>query len=351
MTDATKDGTPSIVHCALHCSSTIIHIHFMILFVSFSSSVSEFDRRHVITCVACNLRVRSGDVTNSLIGSDLVYPVLNVYGCVRTVRSHPNLELGSMYSRSTAHILMIISDITATWWHHLVFKYHPIETTRFFIIWLEVNGTPPRCPCIGTVHQVSAMLRISEPYLQLCHLMQNTAVAAQITRTLQHMMGNLHSPELMVYCLLCVLLSDNILVPFSYEETVKLCKCKMFLVAELLFKVCNPSILSSSSSQDPLTSSQLTMSLQWSWHERADPIASRADASSFRIRNPIMQIKWPTTRPMNGPLSQWFTLHLTFHPLGHCCDSHAGGDMSPVTMWCCNGAHNILSKGKMTLQK
>ena len=141
---------------------------------------------------------------------------------------------------------MIISDITATWWHHLVFKYHPIETTRFFIIWLEVNGTLPRCPCIGTVHQVSAVLRISEPYLQLCHLMQNTAVAAQITRTLQHMMGNLHSPELMVYCLLCVLLSDNILVPFSYEETVKLCKCKMFLAAEMLFKVCNPSILSSS---------------------------------------------------------------------------------------------------------
>ena len=108
-------------------------------------------------------------------------------------------------------------------------------------------------------------LRISEPYLQLCHLMQNTAVAAEITRTVQHMMGNLHSLELMVYCLLCVLvlISDNILVPFSYKETVKLCKCKMFLVAELLFKVCNPSILSSSSSQDPLTSpSQLTMSLQ-----------------------------------------------------------------------------------------
>ena len=43
-------------------------------------------------------------------------------------------------------------------------------------------------PCIGT-HQVSAVLRISEPYLQilqLCHLMQNTAVAAEITRTLQN---------------------------------------------------------------------------------------------------------------------------------------------------------------------
>lgn len=83
--------------------------------VSFSSSVSEFDRRHVITRVPRYLRVRSGDVTNSLIGSDLVDPVLSVYGCVRTVGSHPNLELGSMYSRSTAHILMIISDITATY--------------------------------------------------------------------------------------------------------------------------------------------------------------------------------------------------------------------------------------------
>ena len=65
-------------------------------------------------------------------------------GCVKTVvGSLPNLELGSMNSRSTAHILMIISDITAMWCHHLVFKYHAIETTRFFIIWLEVNGTAP----------------------------------------------------------------------------------------------------------------------------------------------------------------------------------------------------------------
>ena len=47
-----------------------------------------------------------------------------------------------------------------------------------------------------------------------------------------------------------------------------------------------------------------------------------------------MQIKSPATLcPLNGPLSQWFTLHLTFHPRAHCYDSHDdGGDMSRVTM-------------------
>lgn len=68
-----------------------------------------------------------------------------------------------------------------------------------------------------------------------------------------------------------------------------------------------------------------------------------------------MQIKSPTTRPLNGPLSQWFTLHLTFHPRAHCYDSHDdGGDMSRVTMAdavMVLTAHNMLSKGKMTLQK
>ena len=235
---------------------------------------------------------------------------------------------------------MIIADITATRWHHPVFKYHPIETTRFFIIWLEVNGTPPLAPGprIG-MHQVSAAMRISEPYLQLCHLMQNSAVAAEITRTLQHMMGNLHSPELMVYCPL----SHNIFRPGLTSGSPSHIRKPLSCVKCFGLRGCSLKCVTQASCPLPRVRTLLPPPLSWQCHfsdrdmseERGlSDFRSQADATSWGIRNPIMQIKSPTTRPMNGPLSQWISLHLTFHPRPHCYDSEDdGGDMSHVTMW------------------
>ena len=173
------------------------------LWFSLSVCVSEFDRRHVITRVTrvtCNLRVRSGDVTNSLIGSDLLYPE-RVRMCQAWCRITPQSGIGinefPIHGPYLNDHLWYYSYMI--WCHHPVFKYHPIETTRFFIIWLEVNGTAqppslawpmywhaPSVDCVAhqwTISADSAALSLDAEYCSQCC---RAAVAAEITRTLQN---------------------------------------------------------------------------------------------------------------------------------------------------------------------